>query len=48
MNRFDLVEKLELNDFNLFKPEFNLLDPNTLPKPNLERLYTNPLFFQPI
>ena len=45
MNRFDLVEKLELNDFNLFKPEFSLIDPTQLPKPNLERLYTNPLFF---
>lgn len=46
MNRFDLLEKLEKNDFSLFKPEFNLIDPSQLPKPNLERLYSNPVFFQ--
>jgi hypothetical protein len=44
MNRFDLVEKLELKDLSLFKNEFNLINPNNLPKPSLERLYSNPLF----
>jgi len=44
MNRFDLVEKLERNDFSLFKPEFDLIDPNNLPKPDLERLYSNKIF----
>jgi len=46
MNRFDLVDKLDRNDLSLFKPEFNLIDPNNLPKPNIERLYANPIFFQ--
>ena len=44
MNRFDLLEKLEENDLRAFSSEFQLVDPNNLPKPNLERLYSNPLF----
>jgi hypothetical protein len=46
MNRFDLVDKLDMNNLSLFAPEFKLVDPNNLPKPNLESLYSNPVFFQ--
>jgi len=30
MKRYDLVEKLKLNDLQLFKDEFMLIDPNNL------------------
>ena len=30
MNRFDLVDKLDMNNLSLFAPEFKLIDPNNL------------------
>ena len=44
MNRLDLVEKMNFNDPNLFRDEFNLIIPDNLPKPNLERLYENEIW----
>jgi hypothetical protein len=44
MNRFDLLEKLELRDPQLFKDEFMLIDPTKLGTQNLDNLYSNPLF----
>ena len=44
MKRYDLVEKLKLNDISLFGDEFMLLDPQNLQKPSLDRLYANEIF----
>lgn len=44
MKRYDLVEKLKLNDLQLFKDEFMLIDPNNLQKPSLDKLYANAVF----
>jgi hypothetical protein len=30
MNRFDLIEKLELRDASLFRDEFQLVDPKNI------------------
>lgn len=43
MNRQDLLDKMGLNDPNAFINEFKLIDPNNLPKPNSDGLYTNDL-----
>ena len=40
MQRFDLIERLEMRDPQLFKDEFLLVDPKNLPKPSMDRLAT--------
>jgi hypothetical protein len=40
MNRFDLIEKLELRDASLFRDEFQLVDPKNIQAPTMDRLWT--------
>merc|ERR1719454_1980931 len=40
MQRFDLIEKLELRDPTVFGDEFLLVDPKNIQKPSLDRLAT--------
>lgn len=37
----ELLEKARMRDLSLFRNEFNLITPETLPKPSLEKLYVN-------
>ena len=44
MKRFDLVEKLKARDMNVFRGEFELLDPANMPSQNLDELYSHEIF----
>ena len=44
MSRLDLIEKLNMKDPNMFRGEFQLIDPAKLPQQNLERLYENDIW----
>jgi peroxin-5 len=40
MDRFDLIEKLEERDPNLFRDEFTLIDPKNMPQASMDGLAT--------
>lgn len=40
MQRFDLIEKMEMRDPSAFKDEFLLVDPKNIQKPSMDRLAT--------
>ena len=40
----DLLEKIESKDPKMFASDFNLIDPNNLPKPSMDNLYNNKIF----
>lgn len=40
----DILEKIESKDTKLFAADFNLVDPNNLPKPSMDNLYNNKIF----
>ena len=44
MKRFDLVEKMKMGDMTVFKDEFDLIDPNNLRKPSLDKIYEHDIF----
>eukprot|EP00347_Sterkiella_histriomuscorum_P009094 403342540 len=44
MNRPDLVEKANFKDANLYRDQYTLIQPGTLPKPNLERVYNHEIW----
>lgn len=40
----DILEKIESKDPKMFASDFNLVDPNNLPKPSMDNLYNNKIF----
>mmetsp|Transcript_5719 Transcript_5719/g.9080 ORF Transcript_5719/g.9080 Transcript_5719/m.9080 type:complete len:193 (-) Transcript_5719:297-875(-) len=43
-DRFDLLDKIDAQDISMFKGEFTIIDPQHLPKPNMDSLYAHPIF----
>lgn len=43
LGKFNLVELLEQKDVNLFRQDFDFLDPKTLPSPDFSEIYHHPL-----
>jgi tetratricopeptide (TPR) repeat protein len=45
--RTDLVEKVRNKDLSSFRAEFTFLDPNNMPKPDMEALFSHPIMNEP-
>ena len=43
LNNIELLEKMQDRNPDAFRDHFQLIDPKTLPKPSLQKLYDNPL-----